>query len=229
MRFITNNVMMLCLGLNTSVLIANEAQQRLSYAIGVEVTKPVLREQIAIDTDSFLAGAHDSLVGELKMSEEEIKTEITAFMEQMMQKKEKEMKLVDESNKKEGEEFLAQHKKEKGVVTLPSGIQYKVLASSGNKQHPAATDTVTTHYKGTLINGTKFDSSYDRGEPLNFALNQVIPGWTEVLQLMSPGDKWEVVIPSHLAYGQYAASPLIGPNKTLIFDIELLEYHSTKN
>jgi FKBP-type peptidyl-prolyl cis-trans isomerase FklB len=229
MKNIKKSVTLLLLGLSSSLLIADDAQQRLSYAIGVEVTKPILRENIVIDKQAFMAGVNDSLSGEeLKMTDQEIKAEITSFVEQMMQKKEKELKLVAELNKKEGEEFLALHKKEKGIITLPSGIQYKVISASKTKKHPGPKDTVTTHYKGMLINGTQFDSSYDRGEPVKFSLDQVISGWTEVLQLMSPGDKWEVVIPSELAYGQYAPSQLIGPNKTLIFDIELIDYQSTK-
>jgi FKBP-type peptidyl-prolyl cis-trans isomerase len=158
------------------------------------------------------------------MSAEEIHVEISQYMEEILQRKDKEMRMIAEQNKKEGEEFLLEYKKEKGIVSLPSGIQYKILASGGQKKHPGPKDLVTTHYKGTLVTGVQFDSSYDRGEPIQFSLEQVIPGWTEVLQLMAPGDKWQVVIPADLAFGQHAPSPLIGPNRTLIFDIELLDY-----
>ena len=202
---------------------------RLSYAIGVELTKPLIKESIPIERDAFLQGIYDSLSGEpLKMSAEEIHVEISSYMEEMSQRKDKEMRMIADKNKKEGEEFLLSFKKEKGTVTLPSGIQYKVLASGGLKKHPGPKDMVTTHYKGTLVTGVQFDSSYDRGEPVQFSLEQVIPGWTEVLQLMAPGDKWQVVIPSELAFGQHAPSSLIGPNRTLIFDIELLGYNSAK-
>ncbi|NBV28381.1 FKBP-type peptidyl-prolyl cis-trans isomerase [bacterium] len=229
MKIIKKSVTLFFLGLGTSLLIANETQQRLSYAIGVEVTKPIIKENINIDKQAFLDGVNDSLSGgDLKMTDQDIKSEIAAFVEQMMQKKEKELKSVAERNKKEGEDFLTAHKKEKGIITLPSGIQYKVLQASSTSKHPGPKDTVTTHYRGTLIDGTQFDSSYDRGEPVKFGLDQVIAGWTEVLQLMSPGDKWQVIIPSDLAYGQYAPSPVIGPNKTLIFDIELLDYEAAK-
>ena len=126
-----------------------------------------------------------------------------------------------EKNRKEGEAFLAANGKKAGVKTLPSGLQYTVIKEGTGKQ-PAATDTVTVHYKGTLINGTEFDSSYKGGRPLSFPLNQVIKGWTEGVQLMKEGAKYRFFIPPHLAYGPRSAGPLIGPNATLIFDVELL-------
>jgi FKBP-type peptidyl-prolyl cis-trans isomerase FklB len=229
MKIMKKNIIMALVGLSSPFLFADETQDRLSYAIGVEVTRPIMKENISINKAAFIEGVHDSLSGkDLKMTEEDIKLSISTLVQEMTQKKENEIKLVAERNKKEGENFLALNKKEKNIVTLPSGIQYKVISASGLKKHPGPKDTVTTHYQGTLIDGTKFDSSYDRGEPVKFSLDQVITGWTEVLQLMSPGDKWQVVIPSELAYGQYAPSPVIGPNKTLIFDIELLDYQATK-
>ncbi len=127
-----------------------------------------------------------------------------------------------EKNKKEGEEFLATNKKQEGVKTLASGLQYKVV-KQGTGATPKATDVVTTHYRGTLINGNVFDSSYDRNEPAKFPVNKVIPGWTEALQLMKVGDKWRLYIPSDLAYGEKGAGGDIPPNATLIFDIELLD------
>lgn len=225
------NVNILLLGLSASAVFAAEPLNRISYALGVELAKPavqILKENENLYKESILAGVSDSLAGgELKMTDQEIRAELTAFIEQMNQKRENELKLVAEKNKIEGENYLATHKKEKGTIALPSGIQYKVLSSGSSKSHPGPKDTVTTHYRGILIDGTQFDSSYDRGEPAKFALDQVISGWTEVLQLMSPGDKWQVVIPAELAYGQYAPSTVIGPNKTLIFDIELLETHKS--
>ena len=124
-------------------------------------------------------------------------------------------------NQKEGEAFLAANGKKPGVTTLPSGLQYVVL-KEGTGRQPAATDTVTVHYQGTLINGTEFDSSYKRGQPASFPLNQVIKGWTEGVQLMKEGAKYRFFIPPHLAYGQRGAGPVIGPNATLIFEVELL-------
>ena len=125
-------------------------------------------------------------------------------------------------NRKKGEEFLAANKNKKGVVTLPSGLQYHVI-KEGTGKKPTANDEVEVHYHGTLLDGTVFDSSIDRNQPVTFAVNRVIPGWTEVLQLMKEGAKWKVFIPSQLAYRQRGAPPRIGPNETLIFDIELLK------
>ena len=125
-------------------------------------------------------------------------------------------------NKKKGEEFLAENKKKPGVKTTESGLQYLVL-KEGTGKKPELDDNVLCHYHGTLIDGTVFDSSVDRGEPASFPVNRVIPGWTEVLQLMKEGSKWRVFIPSKLAYGQRGAPPKIGPNETLIFEIELLQ------
>jgi FKBP-type peptidyl-prolyl cis-trans isomerase FklB len=131
------------------------------------------------------------------------------------------MKAQGEKNKKEGEAFLAENKKKEGVKTLPSGLQYKVI-KEGTGKSPKATDKVSTHYRGTLIDGTEFDSSYKRGQPATFPVNGVIPGWTEALQLMKVGSKWQLFIPSKLAYGERGAPPVIGPYSVLIFTVELL-------
>jgi FKBP-type peptidyl-prolyl cis-trans isomerase len=128
---------------------------------------------------------------------------------------------VGDTNKQEGQQFLAANKSKEGVITLPSGLQYKIL-QEGTGPKPAATDTVTVNYRGTLINGTEFDSSYKRNEPATFGVNQVIKGWTEALQLMPVGSKWQLFIPSELAYGERSPGAEIGPNSTLIFDVELL-------
>jgi FKBP-type peptidyl-prolyl cis-trans isomerase FklB len=129
--------------------------------------------------------------------------------------------MVAEKNKKEGEAFLAENAKKEGVVTLPSGLQYKII-QQGSGRKPKLTDEVTTHYRGTLLDGTEFDSSYKRGEPTSFPVNGVISGWTEALQLMPVGSKWQLFIPSNLAYGMRGAGGTIGPNAALIFDIELI-------
>jgi FKBP-type peptidyl-prolyl cis-trans isomerase FklB len=131
------------------------------------------------------------------------------------------VKVVGEKNVKEGETFLAANKKKEGVVTLPSGLQYKIL-KTGDGPKPTKDQTVKCHYRGTLIDGTEFDSSYKRGEPTEFPVGQVIKGWTEALQLMPVGSKWQLFIPSDLAYGPNGAGQMIGPNVTLIFDIELI-------
>jgi len=132
-----------------------------------------------------------------------------------------------EKNKKEGEIFLEANKKKEGVQTLPSGLQYKVLKAGAGKK-PTATDTVTVHYRGTLIDGKEFDSSYQRGKPVTFPVNGVIPGWTEALPLMEEGAKWELFIPSNLAYGERGAGRDIGPNATLIFEVELISIEEKK-
>ena len=136
------------------------------------------------------------------------------------------MKKAGEKNKKEGEVFLAGNKKKEGVVTLPSGLQYKVI-KNGNGKKPKLTDTVTTQYKGTLIDGTEFDSSYKRGQPASFQVNGVVAGWTEALQRMEEGAKWQLFVPAQLAYGERGAGP-IGPHATLIFEIELISVQEKK-
>lgn len=155
------------------------------------------------------------------MSEEEYRNTMANFRKEMMAKQQAQMKTKGEKNKKEGDAFLAENKDKKGIVSLPSGLQYKVI-KEGEGDTPKATDKVTVHYRGTLIDGTEFDSSYGRGEPATFPVNGVIPGWTEALQLMNAGSKWQLFIPSKLAYGERGAGGKIGPNSTLIFDVELI-------
>jgi len=146
---------------------------------------------------------------------------LTSFKKDFIAKKQELEKQLGEKNKKEGSSFLAENQKKEGVKTLPSGLQYKVIKSGSGKK-PKLDDTVTTHYRGSLIDGTEFDSSYRRGKPVTFPVNQVIPGWTEALQLMEEGAKWELFVPSNLAYGEKGAGNEIGPNATLIFEVELI-------
>jgi FKBP-type peptidyl-prolyl cis-trans isomerase len=152
---------------------------------------------------------------------EDLQKTLMAKQQEQAAKQQEQAKVVSEKNKKDGEAFLAANKKKDGVVTMPSGLQYKVLVA-GKGKSPKATDTVTVNYKGTLIDGTEFDSSYKRGKPASFPLNQVIPGWTEAVQLMKEGAKWELYVPSSLAYGERGAGANIGGNATLIFEVELL-------
>jgi FKBP-type peptidyl-prolyl cis-trans isomerase FklB len=161
------------------------------------------------------------------LSEQEIRETMAVFQKEMMARQEELSKKLGEKNKKEGDVFLAENKKKDGVKTLPSGLQYKVV-KAGTGKKPKLTDTVTTHYRGTLIDGTEFDSSYRRGQPATFPVNGVIPGWTEALQLMEEGAKWELFIPSNLAYGERGAGRDIGPHATLIFDIELITIQEKK-
>jgi FKBP-type peptidyl-prolyl cis-trans isomerase FklB len=144
-----------------------------------------------------------------------------AFQKEMMAKMTENSKKAGEKNKKEGEVFLAENKKKPGIITLPSGMQYKIMRE-GTGKSPKSTDTVTTHYRGTTLDGKEFDSSYKRNEPASFPLNRVIAGWTEALQLMKVGSKWQLFIPSNLAYGENGAGQDIGPDATLIFEVELL-------
>jgi FKBP-type peptidyl-prolyl cis-trans isomerase FklB len=157
----------------------------------------------------------------LLLSEKEIEKCMEAFRQEMMARQQVRMKGLAEKNNLEGEKFLAENKTLEGVVTLPSGLQYKVLVP-GSGATPKASDTVVTQYRGTLLNGTEFDSSYKRNEPATFPVSGVIPGWTEALQLMKTGAKWQLFVPARLAYGENSPGPEIPPNSTLIFEVELL-------
>jgi FKBP-type peptidyl-prolyl cis-trans isomerase FklB len=161
-------------------------------------------------------------LGSPKLSEQEMQDAKTAFQQKVQARAAKDMALLLEKNKKEGEAFLAENKTKEGVITLPSGLQYKVL-KAGTGATPKATDIVVTHYRGTLIDGKVFDSSIDRGEPAEFPVNAVIKGWSEALQHMKVGAKWQLFVPAELAYGERGAGQVIAPNSTLIFDIELLK------
>lgn len=201
-------------------------KDKASYAIGMNIGKGVaakLKQQpIDVDQAILLRGMKDALAGnKMLLTEEEERTVLMQLSLEARKKQEEQMKLAAEPNKKMGEEFLAANKTKDGVVTLPSGLQYKVL-TAGTGPKPTAADTVSCNYRGTLIDGTEFDSSYKRGQPASFALTQVIKGWTEALQLMPAGSKWQLFIPSDLAYGDPGRGPQIGPGATLIFEIELL-------
>lgn len=198
-----------------------DTKQRASYSIGADIGNNFKRQGIEIEPKALAAGLADAYAGKLALTEAEIKDTLNTFRQEMMTKMEAKNKVDAEKNVKEGEAFLAANAKKPGVKVLPSGLQYKVI-KSGTGKSPKATDTVKVNYHGTLIDGTVFDSSVDRGEPATFPVNQVIPGWTEALQLMKEGDKWQLVIPAKLGYGERAAGPKIGPNSTLIFDVELL-------
>ena len=200
-----------------------DAKQKLSYAIGMDIGSNLKRQEIDVDGKILAAGIADALAGKLQLSDAEAKQVIMEFQTQMRAKMESKQKEAGDKNVKAGEDFLAANAKKDGVKTTASGLQYKVIkAGDGKGKTPKSSDTVKVHYHGTLIDGTVFDSSVDRGMPATFGVDQVIPGWTEVLQLMKEGDKWQVYIPSKLAYGPRGAGQQIGPNSTLIFDVELL-------
>jgi FKBP-type peptidyl-prolyl cis-trans isomerase FklB len=203
-------------------------KDKTSYALGMNIAQDFKKRHWDINPASFAKGFEDSFSGSKTLvSDEEMTTLLIAFQKSMMKKQIEEQQAAGEKNKKEGEDFLAANKTKKGVKTTSSGLQYKII-KEGNGQTPRADDTVTTHYRGTLIDGTEFDSSYKRNEPATFPVNGVIPGWTEALQLMKTGSKWQLFIPSKLAYGEQGAGQVIGPNAVLIFDIDLLSIDPAK-
>jgi FKBP-type peptidyl-prolyl cis-trans isomerase len=198
-------------------------EQKISYIMGVNIGSQFKTDAFAVDMKSFTSGIEDAVAGvKPKLNDEEAAAVIDAFKEKQQAKQEEAQKVVAENNTKEGEKFLADNAKKEGVVVLPSGLQYKVI-TAGTGATPGAENTVKVNYKGTLIDGTEFDSSYKRGEPATFIVNQVIPGWVEALQLMKEGDKWELYVPAALAYGPGGAGGVIGPNQMLIFEVELLQ------
>lgn len=204
-------------------------KDKLSYSFGLNIGKNLKQQEIEVNLDVLLRGIKDVLF-DVKplMSQEEITEVLMAFKKERLAKQAEERKVVGSKNLTEGEQFLAENKSKEGVVTLPSGLQYRVL-TPGTGKTPKATDTVTTNYRGTLINGTEFDSSYKRNEPATFPVKGVIPGWTEALQLMKEGAKWQLFIPAKLAYGERGTPDgRIGPNATLIFDIELISINEPK-
>lgn len=200
---------------STPVPTGPELRTKASYSLGMSIGKSLKAQSVDCDADQFAQGLKDALAGKPKFSDEEARAVMEAFEKQVVSTR-------LEVNKKAGDAYLAANKTKPGVITLPSGLQYKVL-KEGTGKTPKATDTVIAHYKGTLIDGTEFDSSYKRGEPLTIPVNGVIAGWTEALQKMKVGSKWSLTIPSELAYGAnpQPGSP-IGPNSVLLFDIELI-------
>lgn len=198
-------------------------RDKVSYAIGMNIGASFKRQGIDVDPNLFMQGLKEaSSGGKTLLTEDEERAILTRYQTELRAKMEEKAKQAAETNKKEGEAFLAANKSKEGVVTLPSGLQYKIL-KEGAGPKPAATDTVECNYRGTLINGAEFDSSYKRGQPTKFPVSGVIKGWTEALQLMPVGSKWQLFIPSELAYGERGTpGGGIGPNSTLIFEVELM-------
>jgi FKBP-type peptidyl-prolyl cis-trans isomerase FklB len=202
------------------LVLATEKDKQ-SYAIGLNVGKSLHRDSIDVEPKIVLQGIEDALAdGKVLLTDEQIKTVMTDLQSQVRQKQEEKRLALIESNKKDGEAFLAANAAKQGVVTLPSGLQYKVLVA-GTGPKPSAADSVVCNYRGTLLDNTEFDSSYKRGQPVTFTVGGVIKGWTEALQLMPVGSKWQLFIPADLAYGERGQGP-IGPNATLIFEVELV-------
>jgi len=193
------------------------SKEQISYVFGVQVANQLRRQGLDLDAKAFNQAIKDVWGGgKLKMSPEAMQAAMQQFQQQMMARAQQ----VAENNTKEGKAYRDKNRKTRGVVELKSGVQYRVLKKGSGKK-PSPTDTVVVHYKGTLVDGKVFDSSYDRKEPLTIPVNGVVPGWQEILPMMSVGSKWNVVIPPEQAYGQ-RGSGAIGPNATLIFDIELI-------
>ena len=206
-------------------LVLKNQKEKVSYIIGMDIGSNLKKQSIDIDSNILAKGVKDALAGTKPLlTEQEIQETMMAFQKEMMAKQAE----VAKKNKAEGEAFLTENKKKEGVKTLLSGLQYKVI-KAGTGKKPKSTDTVTAHYRGTLINGTEFDSSYKRGQPATFPVSGgMIPGWTEALQLMEEGAKWQLFIPPNLAYGEQGAGRDIGPNATLIFEIELVSIQEKK-
>jgi FKBP-type peptidyl-prolyl cis-trans isomerase FklB len=205
-----------------------DQKEKLSYVIGVDIGKALQKQGLEIDADLVARGIRDGASEKkLLLSEKEIQETMTAFQKELRDKQETRNKQIGEKNKKEGEAFLAQNRTREGVVVLPSGLQYKIVKPGAGKK-PKAADTVVTHYRGTLLDGTEFDSSYRRNQPATFPVNGVIRGWTEALQLMGEGAKWILYVPPALAYGDRGAAPQVGPNATLIFEVELISVQEGK-
>jgi len=204
------------------VLTLKTQKDKVSYALGSNLGTNLHKQSVEVDPAIVLRGLKDALAGgKMLLTDDEARAALTQLQAEVRNKQQEKMKVAGELNRKEGTEFLAANKAKEGIVTLPSGLQYRIL-TAGAGPKPAATDTVSCNYRGTLTNGTEFDSSYKRGQPASFPVNGVIKGWTEALQLMPVGSKWQLFIPSELGYGDRGAGADIGPGATLIFEVELL-------
>jgi FKBP-type peptidyl-prolyl cis-trans isomerase FklB len=222
-------IIIVCMALAAGPVFAGEKvelktqKDKISYAIGLDVGNGLKKSEVEVDPDIVAKAIKDVMSGNKPlMTELEVKTVIMDLQKDLQAKQQERAKVQGDKNKKEGEAFLAKNKTKDGVKTLPSGLQYKVI-TEGKGKSPKASDTVTVQYRGTLIDETEFDSSYKRGQPATFPVGGVIKGWTEALQLMKEGAKWEIVLPSDLAYGANGTpGGPIGPNAVLIFEVELL-------
>jgi FKBP-type peptidyl-prolyl cis-trans isomerase len=198
------------------------SKDKFSYALGMKMGANLHKQSVPVDPNILTRGLKDSLTGsKTLLTEQEAQAAIMEVQNELHQKQQEKLQVEGAANKKEGDSFLAANKGKEGVVTLPSGLQYKIL-KEGTGPKPAASDSVVCNYRGTLINGTEFDSSYKRGQPATFPVSGVIKGWTEALQLMPVGSKWQLFIPPDLAYGERGPGPEIGSNSTLVFEVELL-------
>jgi FKBP-type peptidyl-prolyl cis-trans isomerase FklB len=198
-------------------------KEKASYALGLDIGKNMRKNLIDIDTDKLLAGIKEGLQTDTSkvLTDADVEKIMGDFQQELVGKQQKKVKADADKNKKEGENFLKENGKKQGVVTLPSGLQYKVV-TAGNGKTPKLTDKVVVNYRGAFIDGKEFDSSFKRGTPSEFAVNGIVKGLTEALQLMKTGDRWTLYIPSDLAYGDRGAGGIIPPGATIIFEVELL-------
>jgi len=203
-------------------------KDKVSYAIGADLAGRLKSQSIDVDPVLLARGLRDALAGTKPlMTQDEVRATLTDLQNQLRQKQMAAAKELGDQNKKEGDAFLAENKGKEGVVALPSGLQYKIL-KAGDGEKPKPTDTVVCNYRGTLLSGKEFDSSFKRGQPATFPVSGVIKGWTEALQLMPVGSKWQLFIPPDLAYGDRGAGSDIAPGATLIFEVELLSIQAPK-
>ena len=221
------------IALNTAIaapaaMALNTEEEKLSYSIGADLGKNFKQQGIKINPSAMAKGMQDGLNGTLQMTDEQMKEVLTNFQKSLMAKRTQDHQKKAMQNKSKGEEFLKENKSKEGVVSLPSGLQYKVL-EKGAGAKPSKDDTVTVEYTGTLIDGKVFDSTQKTGKPATFKVSQVIPGWTEALQLMPAGSTWEIFVPANLAYGERSVGGPIGPNETLIFKIHLISVDKAKS
>ncbi len=206
---------------SASPLALKTQKDKFSYSLGMKMGENLHKQSVPVDPAILARGLRDGLAGgKTLLTDEEAQAAISEVQNDVRKKQQEKMQETGAANKKEGAAFLTANRTKEGVVTLPSGLQYKIL-KEGTGPKPAATDTVVCNYRGTLVNGTEFDSSYKRGQPASFPVNGVIKGWTEALQLMPVGSKWQLFIPFDLAYGE-PGRPGIEPSSTLIFEVELL-------
>lgn len=209
-------------------LVLQDENDRINYSVGYQIGGDFSAQGMTLVPEVLVQGIEDAISeGQPMMTPEEMRTTLVNFKKMIVAAQNEQNKAVAEKNRVEGQEFLAQNSKKEGVVVLPSGLQYRIL-KEGKGESPQPSDTVTVHYRGRLVDGTEFDSSYSRNEPATFPANRVIQGWQEALQLMKPGAKYELFIPPDLGYGKSGGGGKIGPDSTLIFEVELLAIESSK-
>jgi len=221
-------IMAISMALATGISMAGQPVElktendKINYSVGYRLGGDFKRQQVEMNSDMLLQGFQDATGGDKPlMTEQEMVTVLTSLATRVQAAQMERLKQQATENLEAGEAFLDEYSKKEGVTTLPSGLQYKVITVGAGKS-PQKSDKVTVHYRGTLIDGTEFDSSYSRNKPATFGVGQVIPGWTEALQLMKEGDKWELVVPSKLAYGERGAGTRVPANSTLVFEVELI-------